>query len=88
MRKSLAYPGGNVTGIFLDLPELSTAWLKLLKQGVPKLASLLVLWDPSMPATAQYKAVLAAAERLSITTKVMAVKSPADFGSVFEAASA
>jgi hypothetical protein len=27
--KSLAHPGGNVTGVFLDLPDLSTAWLEL-----------------------------------------------------------
>jgi putative tryptophan/tyrosine transport system substrate-binding protein len=33
--KSLGHPGGNVTGVFLDLPDLSTAWLELLKQAVP-----------------------------------------------------
>jgi putative tryptophan/tyrosine transport system substrate-binding protein len=35
--KSLAHPGGNVTRIFLDLPEISTALLELLKQAVPRL---------------------------------------------------
>jgi hypothetical protein len=34
--KSLAHPAGNVTGIFLDLPDISTAWLELLKQGGSK----------------------------------------------------
>ena len=86
--KSLAHPGGNVTGIFLDLPDFSTALLELLKQAVPSLASIVVLWDPSMPAMAQHKAVLAAAQRLNITTEVMEVKTPAELDAVFETASA
>ena len=86
--KSLAHPGGNVTGIFLDLPELSTLWLELLKQAVPELASIVVLWDPTMPARAQYKAVLKAAQRFNITTEVMEVKAPAELDAVFRAASA
>jgi putative tryptophan/tyrosine transport system substrate-binding protein len=86
--KSLAHPGGNVTGVFLDLPDLSTAWLELLKQAVPSLASIVVLWDPTMPAMAQHKAVLAAAQRLNITTEVMEVKTPAELDVVFETAGA
>jgi putative tryptophan/tyrosine transport system substrate-binding protein len=86
--KNLAHPGGNVTGIFLDLPDISTAWLELLKQAVPSLASIAVLWDPSMPAVAQHNAVLAAAKRLNITTEVMEVKTPAELDSLFEAAGA
>ena len=86
--KSLAHPGGNVTGVFLDLPDLSTAWLELLKQAVPSLASIVVLWDPSMPAMVQHKAVLAAAKRLNITTEVMEVKTPAELDAVFETAGA
>jgi putative tryptophan/tyrosine transport system substrate-binding protein len=85
--KSLAHPGGNVTGIFLDLPELSTLWLELLKQAVPGLASIVVLWDPTMPARAQYKAVLEAAQRFNITTEVMEVRAPVELDAVFQAAS-
>ena len=86
--KNLAHPGGNVTGIFLDLPEISTALLELLKQAIPRLVSIVVLWDPSMPAMAQHAAVLAAAQRLNITTDVMEVKTPAELNPVFETASA
>ena len=86
--KNLAHPGGNVTGIFLDLPEISTALLELLKQAIPRLVSIVVLWDPSMPAMARHTAVLAAAQRLNITTDVMEVKTPAELDPVFEAASA
>jgi putative tryptophan/tyrosine transport system substrate-binding protein len=87
MVSSLAHPR-NVTGIFLDLPEFSTTWLELLKEAVPRLASIVVLWDPSTPATAQRTAVLAAAKRLNIATEVMDVKAPAELDAVFETASA
>ena len=37
---SLGRPGGNVTGIFLDLPELSAKCLQLLRETMPKLTNL------------------------------------------------
>ena len=44
---SFAHPDGNLTGFFLDFPEFSTKWLQLLKDTVPGLASVVVLWDPA-----------------------------------------
>jgi putative tryptophan/tyrosine transport system substrate-binding protein len=44
---SLARPGGNVTGVFLDFPEFSAKCLQLLIEAVPTLASVGVLWDPT-----------------------------------------
>jgi putative ABC transport system substrate-binding protein len=44
---SLGRPGGNVTGIFLDLPELGAKCLQLLREIMPELATLGVLWDPA-----------------------------------------
>jgi putative tryptophan/tyrosine transport system substrate-binding protein len=32
---SLARPGGNVTGLFLDFPELAGKWLELMREAVP-----------------------------------------------------
>jgi putative tryptophan/tyrosine transport system substrate-binding protein len=32
---SLARPGGNVTGLFLDFPELAGKWLELIREAVP-----------------------------------------------------
>jgi putative ABC transport system substrate-binding protein len=46
---SLARPGGNVTGLFLDFPELSGKWIELLKEIVPRLSRVTVAWDPSTP---------------------------------------
>ena len=84
---SLAHPGGNVTGMFLDFPEFGTTWLGLLKQAIPALASIVVLWDPST-STVQTKAVIAAAQRLGVKIEILQVKTPAELGAVFEAASA
>ena len=44
---TLARPGGNITGLFLDFPELSGKWIELLKHGLPNLRSAAVLWDPA-----------------------------------------
>ena len=35
---SLARPGGNVTGLFLNLPDLAGKWLQLLKEILPRFA--------------------------------------------------
>lgn len=46
---SLARPGGNVTGITVLVPELSGKRLALLKEAVPRLARVGVLWNPTDP---------------------------------------
>ena len=45
---SLARPGGNVTGVFLDQPEVSAKQLQLLKEMVPGLTRVAVLWDATV----------------------------------------
>jgi putative tryptophan/tyrosine transport system substrate-binding protein len=47
--KSLARPGGNVTGITNLGPELGGKRLELFKEAVPKLARVAVLYDPATP---------------------------------------
>jgi putative ABC transport system substrate-binding protein len=42
-----SHPGGNLTGVFLDLPEFSGKWLELLREVVPRLTRVAVLWDPA-----------------------------------------
>ena len=49
--ESLARPGGNVTGLTNLARELSGKRLELLKEAVPKLARVAVLYDPAAPAT-------------------------------------
>ena len=43
---SLARPGGNVTGLAALAPELNTKRLEILKDAVPKLARVGLLWRP------------------------------------------
>jgi len=62
---SLARPGGNVTGVFLDLPELMGKWLELVKEVTPvSNISVGALWDPTT-ATPQVKAIEAAAKSMA-----------------------
>jgi putative ABC transport system substrate-binding protein len=53
--KSLARPGGNITGMFLDLPELSGKQLGLLKEIVPGLSRIAIFGIPGLNA-AQFEA--------------------------------
>ena len=48
---SLARPGGNMTGVFLDLPEFSGKRLELLKETLPSVTHVVALWDPAMDRT-------------------------------------
>jgi putative tryptophan/tyrosine transport system substrate-binding protein len=49
---SLARPGGNLTGISLLSGEYSRKWLELLKEAVPTLRRVGMLWNPDNPAIA------------------------------------
>ena len=44
---SLSHPGGNITGVFSDFPDFGTKWLELLKEAIPQLTSVALLWDPA-----------------------------------------
>ncbi len=48
---SVARPAGNITGMFLDLAELSGTQLQLLKEGVPSLSRVAVVGDPAVNAS-------------------------------------
>lgn len=45
---TLSRPGGNISGMFLDFPELSGKWIQLLKEAMPRLARVAVLSDPAV----------------------------------------
>ena len=83
---SLARPGRNVTGLSLMHPELSAKRIALLKEVVPKLSRVAVLWSPS---TASYRKVLGetqtAAHALGLQLRAVEVRDPTDFDSAFSA---
>jgi putative tryptophan/tyrosine transport system substrate-binding protein len=68
--QSYARPGGNLTGVFSDFPDFSTKWLQLLKEIVPGITNLVVLWDPSTPPV-QQKAVAGAAQSVNAKPKFL-----------------
>jgi putative ABC transport system substrate-binding protein len=84
---SLARPGGNVTGITNLGGELGGKRLELLKEAVPKVARVAVLYDPAIPAgVIDVKEVLPAAARaLRLTLQPWEVRAANDFGRVFDA---
>jgi hypothetical protein len=43
---TLARPGGNITGVFLDFPDFTAKWMEMLVESNPKLSRAAVLWDP------------------------------------------
>jgi putative tryptophan/tyrosine transport system substrate-binding protein len=83
--KSLARPGGNMTGIFLDLPELSGKQVGLLKEIVPRLSRIAIFGIPDLNA-AQFAATETAARALALETEIMEVQAADDFARALEAA--
>jgi putative tryptophan/tyrosine transport system substrate-binding protein len=83
--KSLARPGGNITGMFLDLPELGGKQIELLKEAVPTLSRLGVLWDSTVGAV-QFRATETAARAAAVTLQSLPIQRPEDFKDVFERA--
>jgi putative tryptophan/tyrosine transport system substrate-binding protein len=80
--ETLARPGGNVTGVFLDFPDFSAKCLEILTESVPALAKVAVLWDPTT-GSLQLDAVAAAAKRLGIGTQVFEARRVADIADAF-----
>jgi putative ABC transport system substrate-binding protein len=86
--ESLARPGGNVTGIALLDPELGGKRLELLKEAVPKLSRVAVLYDPSNPGNVLdvKEALPVAAHALKLTIQPWEVRDADGFEKVFVAA--
>jgi putative ABC transport system substrate-binding protein len=85
---SLARPGGNITGLSLMLTEMYPKFLELLKEVVPKLSRVAILWDPATPSHRPgLEAALAAARTLRLQVQSVAVRSGAEFDGAFSAMS-
>ena len=85
--ESLARPGGNVTGISMLNRQLGGKRLELLKEAVPKLARVAVLYNPAIPAgVLEMKEVLPVAARaLRLTLQPWEIRTADDFERVFTA---
>jgi putative ABC transport system substrate-binding protein len=81
---SLARPGGNVTGISEVATELSAKRLQLLKETVPTLTKVAMLWNADdLGMTLRYQAAGTAAKGLNLTVQSLGVREPDDFGNAF-----
>ena len=87
--ESLARPGGNVTGLTLLSGDLGGKRLELLKEAVPKLARVAVLYDPAASVNVlEMKEVLPVTARaLGLTVRSWEVRAPGDLESIFAALS-
>ena len=84
---SLARPGGNVTGISLMAPDLGGKRLELLKELLPRLARVAVLWNAANPyAAIVFKETQAAGRTLGIEVQSLEVRGPDDFDGAFDTA--
>jgi putative ABC transport system substrate-binding protein len=87
--KNLARPGGNITGLTNLTTELSGKRLELLKEAVPKLTRVAVLYDPAIPSFLPdlKEALPVAARGLKLTLQSWEVHSVDDFERIFAALS-
>jgi len=85
MIASLARPGGNITGLFFDFPEFRTKLLELLKEVVPSLSKIAVIWDPNS-GSAQLKSIEIAAEAIKVSLEKLEVRNAAEMKQAFDTA--
>jgi putative ABC transport system substrate-binding protein len=87
--KSLDRPGGTITGITEMMPELTPQRLKLLKQIVPTLSRVAILWQPGTLSEDRFKQMLketqATARSIGVQFQVVEAAKVNDFDAAFSA---
>ncbi len=83
---SLARPGGNVTGLTIMASDLIGKQLELLKEVVPKVSRVALLWNPANPGSApQLRQAEAAARALGVRLQPLEARGPQEIDSAFAA---
>src|SRR5207249_2178052 len=84
--RSLGRPGGNITGLTDSGPDFAGKRLELLRELVPKLRRVAMLWHSGNPGNLlQLKGAEVAARTLRMQLESVPVQSPSDFDSAFKA---
>ena len=78
---SLSRPGGNVTGLFMDLPSLAGKWIQLLREAAPRIRRVALIWDKTTGRD-QLDTAIEAAKAVGLEATVVE-RSPGDYESVF-----
>jgi ABC-type uncharacterized transport system substrate-binding protein len=83
---SLAWPGGNITGLAILQPELIGKQLEFLKAVLPTVSRVAVLWNPTNPSHAlDVRAAEVAAQALGVQLHRVEARGPDAFDSAFAA---
>src|SRR5438552_9821177 len=82
---SVARPAGNITGMFLDLAELSGKQLQLLKEVVPSLSRVAVVGDPAVNVS-QLAALRLVGDSLAVRAHIVELQGAEGVDRVFEEA--
>jgi putative ABC transport system substrate-binding protein len=83
--KTLARPGGNITGFFLDMPELGGKLMQFLREIVPNLSKVGIVWHADV-GQSQFAATEGAARAAAINFVSLPVRSDDDLRRAFERA--
>lgn len=80
---SVARPGANVTGVYLPLADLAAKRLQLMKEVVPSVHSVAIVFNPAHPAAvAQLRSTELAARALGITVQALEFRNQGDVEAV------
>ena len=86
LAQSLAKPGGNVTGLTTQAPELYRKRLELLKELIPSLGSVALLMNPDSPgASSAARDIANAAVSLGIVLRNVVIRNPGELDNAFTA---
>jgi len=86
LAEGLARPGGNLTGMTELSTELSAKRLEILRDAVPNLRQVAMLWNAAdLGMTLRYRAAETAARALGVKVQTLGVREPNDFDSAFSA---
>jgi putative ABC transport system substrate-binding protein len=78
--------GGNITGLTSQAADLAAKRVEILKEAVPNLTRLAILWDPLEPARLdQAKAAESAARTLGLEVQLVELRKPEEVGETFAA---
>jgi putative ABC transport system substrate-binding protein len=84
---SLARPGGNVTGLSMNSPEVSGKRLELLKEAAPKISRIGVLWDRVVPENIfDFRTTEVAAQAIRLKVESLEARTPEDLEGNFSVA--
>ena len=83
---NLARPGGNITGLTLQAPELSAKRLQILKEVLPKTGLVSIIYNATNPSSRAFiEETKVAAKSLRLELQLVEVRAPADLDAAFRA---